>query len=125
MKSRVISGLLLISAADAGVALAAERTVLWTDVPFIAQAKNGCGSAAISMVMQYWEKKDGQGGRPATGGRPSADAQKIQAALFSPAAGGIPASPMQKYFLESAYLVFPFQWTWPDLQPHLQQCRPT
>src|SRR5260370_41172632 len=106
MKSRVISGLLLISAAGAGLALAAETTVLWTDVPFIAQAKNGCGSAAISMVMQYWEKKDGQGGRLATAGRssatsrPSADAEKIQAALFSPAAGGGSASREQKKFHE-------------------------
>src|SRR5258708_39638798 len=88
MKSRVILGLFLISAAGAGLALAAETTVLWTDVPFIAQAKNGCGSAAISMVMQYWEKKDGRSGRLATAGRPSADAEKIQAALFSLAAGG-------------------------------------
>ncbi len=77
MKPRIISVLLLMCAASAGLAFAAETTVLWTDVPFVAQAKNGCGSAAISMVMQYWEKKDGQGGRPATGGRPSADAQKM------------------------------------------------
>src|SRR5260370_14941665 len=124
MKSRVISGLLLISAADAGVALAAERTVLWPDLPFVAQAKTGCGSAAISMVMQYCEKKDGQGGRPATAGRPSADAQKIQAALFSPAEGGIPASRMQKYFQESGYRVFTFQGNWTDLKNHLEQGRP-
>jgi len=124
MKSRIISVLLLMCAASVGLALAAETTVLWTDVPFIAQAKNGCGSAAISMVMQYWEKKDGQGGRPATAGRPSADVQKIQAALFSPAAGGIPASRMQKYFQESGYRVFTFQGNWTDLKHHLEQGRP-
>jgi len=124
MKSRIILGLFLISAASAALALAAETTVLWTDVPFVAQAKNGCGSAAISMVMQYWEKKDGQGGRPATAGRPSADAQKIQAALFSPAEGGIPASRMQKYFQESGYRVFTFQGNWTDLKHHLEQGRP-
>jgi ABC-type bacteriocin/lantibiotic exporter with double-glycine peptidase domain len=124
MKSRIIPGLLLMCAAGAGLALAAETTVLWTDVPFIAQAKNGCGSAAISMVMQFWEKKDGQGGRPATAGRPTADAEKIQAALFSPAAGGIPASRMQKYFEESGYRVFTFQGNWTDLKHHLEQGRP-
>jgi ABC-type bacteriocin/lantibiotic exporter with double-glycine peptidase domain len=124
MKSRVILGLLLISAAGAELALAAETTVVWTDVPFIAQAKNGCGSAAISMVMQYWEKKDGEGSRPATAGRPSADVEKIQAALFSPAEGGIPASRMQKYFRESGYRVFTFQGNWADLKHHLEQGRP-
>jgi ABC-type bacteriocin/lantibiotic exporter with double-glycine peptidase domain len=124
MKSHVIPGLLLICAAGAGFALAAETTVLWTDVPFIPQAKNGCGSAAISMVMQYWENKDGQGGRPVTAGRPSADAEKIQAALFSPTAGGIPASRMQKYFQESGYRAFTFQGNWTDLKHHLEQGRP-
>jgi ABC-type bacteriocin/lantibiotic exporter with double-glycine peptidase domain len=124
MKSRIIPGLFLICAASAGLALAAETTVLWTDVPFIQQTKNGCGSAAISMVMQYWEKKDGQRGQPSAAGRPSADAEKIQAALFSPMAGGIPASRMQKYFQESGYRVFTFQGNWTDLKHHLEQGRP-
>jgi ABC-type bacteriocin/lantibiotic exporter with double-glycine peptidase domain len=129
MKSRIIPGLFLICAAGAGLALAAETTVVWTDVPFIAQAKNGCGSAAISMVMQYWEKKDGQGVRPATGrssatSRPSPDAEKIQEALFSPADGGIPASRMQKYFQESGYRAFTFQGNWTDLKHDLEQGRP-
>ena len=118
MKSRIIPGLLLICAAGAGLALAAETTVFWTDVPFVAQAKNGCGSASISMVMQYWQKKDGQGSQS------SADPEKIQAALFSPAEGGIPASRMQKYFQESGYRVFTFQGSWTDLKHHLEQGRP-
>ena len=118
MKSRIISVLLLMCAASVGLALAAETTVLWTDVPFIAQAKNGCGSASISMVMQYWQKKDGQGSQS------SADPEKIQAALFSPAEGGIPASRMQKYFQESGYRVFTFQGNWTDLKHHLEQGRP-
>jgi ABC-type bacteriocin/lantibiotic exporter with double-glycine peptidase domain len=130
MKTLIIPGLFLIWAAGAALALAAETTVIWTDVPFIPQAKNGCGSAAISMVMQYWEKKDGQGGKSATAGSPSvagrssSDAEKIQVALFSPAEGGIPASRMQKYFQESGYRVFTFQGNWTDLKHHLQQGRP-
>ena len=118
MNRRILIGLFLICAAGAGLALAAETTVLWTDVPFIPQAKNGCGSAAISMVMRYWEKNDGQGG-----GR-SADPEKVQAALFSPAVGGIPASRMEKYFRESGYRVFTFQGSWTDLKYHLEQGRP-
>src|SRR5258708_37368474 len=98
MKSRIILGLFLVSVASAGLALAAETTVLWTDVPFIAQAKIGCGSAAISLVMQYWEKKDGRSGRLATAGRPAADAEKIQAALFSLAPGGSPTNAARIYY---------------------------
>src|SRR5260370_42001984 len=98
MKSRIILGLFLISAASAALALAAETTVVWTDVPFIAQAKNGCGSAAISMVMQYWEKKDGEGGRPGTVGRPSADPEKIPGALVSAPSGGRPSGAREKIF---------------------------
>ena len=118
MKSRIILGLLLIFAAGAGLVPAAETTVIWIDVPFVAQSKDGCGSASISMVIKYWEKKDAQ-----TGGS-SADPKKIQAALFSPAAGGIPASRMQKYFQESGYRVFAFQGEWRDLKHHLEQGRP-
>ncbi len=117
MKFRAILVLFLISAAGAGLALAAETRVIWIDVPFVAQSKDGCGSASISMVIKYWEKKDGQTG-------PSADPEKIQAALFSPAAGGIPASRMQRYFQESGYRVFTFQGEWSDLKHHLELGRP-
>jgi ABC-type bacteriocin/lantibiotic exporter with double-glycine peptidase domain len=118
MKFRVILGLFLIFAAGAGLALAAATAGIWIDVPFVAQSKDGCGSASISMVIKYWEKKDGQAAPS------SADAEKIQAALFSPAAGGIPASAMQKYFEESGYRVFTFQGEWADLKHHLEQGRP-
>ncbi len=118
MKTRLILGLIVIFAAGAGFALAAETAAIWIDVPFIAQSKDGCGSASISMVIQYWEQKDGQAGRAA------ADPDKIQAALFSPAAGGIPASRMQQYFRESGYRVFVFQGEWGDLKHHLEQGRP-
>jgi len=118
VKARFILALLAIFAAGAGLALAAETAAIWLDVPFIAQSRDGCGSASISMVMQYWEKKDGRAGPS------SADPEKIQSALFSPAAGGIPASAMQRYFQESGYRVFVFQGEWDDLKHHLEQGRP-
>jgi ABC-type bacteriocin/lantibiotic exporter with double-glycine peptidase domain len=118
MKLRVILVLFLICAASAGLHLAAETSGVWIDVPFVAQSKDGCGSASISMVMAYWEKKDGQTALP------PADSEKIQSALFSPAAGGIPSSMMQRYFRESGYRVFAFQGQWSDLKHHLEQGRP-
>ena len=61
MKLRRILGLALFSMVSVGLALATETPSLWIDVPFVEQVRNGCGSAAIAMVMEYWEKKTGHG----------------------------------------------------------------
>jgi len=118
MRSRCILGLVLSVVLGAGFALAAETPSLWIDVPFVAQAKNGCGSAAISMVMEYWEKKTGRGAGDA------ADAAKIQAALYSPAEEGVPASAMKRYFESAGYRTFAFVGDWAELAHHLERGRP-
>ena len=118
MKLRRILGLVLFLAAGVGFALAAETPSPWIDVPFVAQAKNGCGSAVMAMVMEYWEKKTG---RTAQG---SADAGKIQATLYSPAEGGIPASAMKRYFESVGYRTFAFVGDWGELRHHLERGRP-
>jgi len=118
MKLRCILRLVLFAAAGAGFALAAATPSLWIDVPFVAQAKNGCGSAAIAMVMDYWEKKSGR----STGD--SADAAKIQAALYSPAEEGIPASAMKRYFDGAGYRTFVIVGDWGELAHHLERGRP-
>ena len=115
---RSILGLVLFLAAGIGFALAAETPGLWVDVPFVAQVKNGCGSAAMAMVMEYWDKKAG----PSAGD--SADAGKIQAALYSPAEEGIPASAMKKYFESAGYRTFAFVGDWGELGHHLERGRP-
>src|SRR5579864_4431967 len=106
MKLRRILGLVLLSVAGVAFALAGETPSLWIDVPFVAQAKNGCGSAAIAMVMEYWEKKTGRNAGDAP------DAGKIQAALYSPREEGIPASAMRKYFESVGYQTFTFAGDW-------------
>jgi len=118
MKRRCILGLVLLLAVSVGLALAAETPSLWIDVPFVPQVKNGCGSAAIAMVMDYWQKK---AGRTAAG---TTDAGKIQAALYSPAEEGIPASAMKKYFEEAGYRTFAFAGDWNELGHHLERGRP-
>lgn len=118
MKHRRILGLVLLLLAGAGLALAAETPGLWIDVPFVAQVKNGCGSAAIAMVMEYWEKKTGRAASSA------ADAEKIQTALYSPADEGIPASAMQRYFEGAGYRTFVFVGDWTELGHHLERGRP-
>ena len=102
----------------AAVVFATDPPAIWIDVPYVSQTKEGCGSAAISMVMQYWAK---QAGQPAS---PQMDAAKIQDLLYSPRQKGIPASAMEKYLQGQGYRTFAFRGEWSDLQHHLQQGRP-
>lgn len=118
MKLRAVLVFFVIAATGVGQIFAGEGAAIWIDVPFVTQSKDGCGSASISMVIQYWEKRNGPVESPA------ADAERIQAALFSPAAGGIPASRMEKYFKDSGYRVFAFRGDWADLKNHLEHGRP-
>jgi ABC-type bacteriocin/lantibiotic exporter with double-glycine peptidase domain len=118
MQVRVIFVLLMIFAGSLEPNLGAETAGAWIDVPFVAQTRDGCGSASISMVIRYWENRSGRTPPP------SADPEKIQAALFSPAAGGIRASMMWKYFQDIGYRAFAFQGEWGDLRHHLEEGRP-
>jgi ABC-type bacteriocin/lantibiotic exporter with double-glycine peptidase domain len=97
---------------------AAQPPGVWIDVPFVAQTKDGCGSAAISMILQYWENRLGQAAPNL------ADPERIQSALYSPAAGGIPASKMREYFLAAGYHAFAFRGNWNDLKHHVEEGRP-
>jgi len=96
----------------------------WIDVPYVAQPKDGCGAAVISMVMQYWAKqppeKPGLQPPPAA----AADLRKIQELLFVPAEKGIPASAMLGYFEQSGYRTYAFRGDWSDLLHHVSQGRP-
>lgn len=90
----------------------------WLDVPFVKQEKNGCGSASIAMVMQYWLA---QQGRPIGD---SAQAAQIQRELYVPGAEGIYATAMERYFREHEFRTFSFRGDWELLEQHLQKGRP-
>jgi predicted double-glycine peptidase len=92
----------------------------WIDVPYVAQPKDGCGAAVISMVMQYWAKQPGQQPEPSA----MPDLHKIQDLLFVPAEKGIPASAMLSYFENSGYRAYVFRGEWSDLLRHVSQGRP-
>lgn len=91
---------------------------LWLDVPFVRQSEEGCGSAAISMLLQYWNAH-GAGVDPTR-----TDADAIQRLLFSKTAHGIYASALEEYIRESGFTVFAINGTWNDLERHLSQGRP-
>lgn len=91
---------------------------VWLDVPYVHQEKDGCGAAAISMVMQYWAKA---ANAPAGS---VADAETIQREIFSKKDEGISASAMESYFKHSGYSVYTFDGEWRDLAEHVNKGRP-
>ena len=101
-----------------GAAFAAGRGNLWLDVPFVRQQKDGCGAASIAMVMQYWERQQGE--MPG----PNADPDRILRALYSREGHGIYASAMVRYFEQNGYHAFAFSGEWADLGREFAKGRP-
>src|SRR2546428_13918070 len=95
-----------------------ESAGIWLDVPFVKQTEDGCGSAAISMLMQYWNthgmRIDSQ----------PADATAIQKQLYSPNARGIFASDMGNYLTASGFKAFTLEGNSTALQQHPKQGPP-
>ncbi len=100
------------------VALAAGGANLWLNVPFVKQQKDGCGAAAIAMVMQYWQHHEGL---PADG---NAAYEQIERKLFSRRVHGIYASAMERYFRQNGYRVFAFEGQRADLEREIAKGRP-
>jgi ABC-type bacteriocin/lantibiotic exporter with double-glycine peptidase domain len=100
-----------------GVA-AAETSGVWLDVPYVHQEKDGCGSASLAMLLQYWIGKHAS----VPAGR--SDPAQIQRQLYSPDAHGIHASAMETYLRASGFEVFAFRGDWKDLREHLAKGRP-
>jgi len=110
----------LVVAALSALALPAARdnAGIWLDVPFVKQSEEGCGSAAIAMLLQYWSAH----GATIEGER--ADAAAIQRKLYSRKAHGIFATDLERYIKESGFRAFAFRGEWSDLKEHLSKGRP-
>src|SRR5258708_12714693 len=117
--NRIALGLLLLPFLGRSIHPAPqEKAGIWLDVPFVKQSEDGCGSAAISMVLQYWN---------AHGARldpQRSNTAAIQKQLYSRKARGIYASSIESYLRSSGFRVFPLQGEWKDLQAQLTQGRP-
>lgn len=115
MASRATKLILLVSLCS--LAWAAVAPGVWLDVPFVRQAKDGCGAASLAMVMQYWVRQQGLSSA-------AADASIIQEALYTGSVHGIYASEMEHYLQQHAFRAFAFRGEWADLEHHLRQGRP-
>lgn len=93
-------------------------TGIWLDVPYIHQEKDGCGSASLAMVLQYWEGKH----VVITKGR--SDPAQIQAELYSKASHGIYAHDVERYLRASGFDEFSFRGEWKDLRLQITKGRP-
>jgi len=116
---RVFAGVLLcFFPALLARAAPSKSSGVWLEVPYVKQTEDGCGSAAIAMLLQYWSAH----GASVAAGR--ADAAAIQKQLYSRKAHGIFASDMQRYLRESGFREFAMRGEWSDLRQHLEQGRP-
>lgn len=101
------------------VALAASaESSRWLEVPYVRQEKEGCGSAAISMVMQYWIRAG------AAVKSEAADPARIQTLLHDSVAKGIYASAMGAYLKQNDFSVYVISGDRSDLERHVSQGRP-
>lgn len=97
--------------------LAAQQTSgIWLDVPFVAQPPEGCGDAALAMVMQYW---DAQLKRPK-------EASSIRAIIkaIPPGKHGVAGSDLLAYMHQHGYRGFVLKGNWSDIEEQIAKGRP-
>lgn len=110
------------TALGAALSVAAQAPgAVWIDVPFVRQPREGCGAAALAMVMDYWASQPG-GARPGDAG--DRDVTNIQRALYSRREHGISARAMQGYLEQHGFRTFVLSGTWSDLEQQLRKGRP-
>jgi predicted double-glycine peptidase len=90
----------------------------WIEVPFVHQVKEGCGSAAVAMVMQYWVSR--QPGLDAL----AADAKRINQVLQPGSTKGIQGQALKRYLEFHGFVALTFSGEVRDLQQHIAKGRP-
>jgi predicted double-glycine peptidase len=101
-----------------GMVAMAGASGLWLDVPYVHQEKDGCGSAALAMVLQYWKGKD------FAVAAERMDPVRIQRDLYAIKPRGIYASDMERYLRDTGFEVFAFHGEWSDLREQVAKGRP-
>jgi predicted double-glycine peptidase len=94
------------------IVLCATDQAAWLDVPFARQPRQGCGAAAVWMLMTYWNR--------------AADAtiEQIHQATYAPEQKGAPASAVKRYLAGRGFRVFDFAGAWTDLREQIGKGRP-
>jgi uncharacterized protein YvpB len=109
-------GTAIVLIAGAGGAVPSQRA--WLDVPYVEQVKNGCGSAAIAMLIQYWARQD-------THLRTAADDSEAINRLLPPSSPrGIKGRELKQFLESRGFSAFIFDGELSDLRNHLDKGRP-
>lgn len=116
LPSRILSVSLLLAAWNAVGGEDAHGS--WLDVPFVQQAKAGCGSAAIAMVMEYWAHQF-----PGLE-KAQADAERINQLLPPTSPKGIQGEALKRYLESQGFQAFIFDGELTDLRSHFAKGRP-
>jgi len=95
-----------------------NKSGVWLDVPYVKQTEEGCGSASLAMLLQYWAAHGAN--IPAERSDPDA----IQKKLYNEKAHGIYASDMERYMKESDFQAFTVRGEWKDFRENLPLGRP-
>lgn len=99
------------------VAKCAVAVLAPLDIPFVSQVKEGCGSAAIAMLIQYWARQDSLLSDAA------AASEEIDRMLPA-SAKGIRGKALQGYLERHGFDAFIFDGEISDLKHHLDKGRP-
>ena len=113
-----LASLVVLSTCFSGVTSFTDSEGVTLDVPFVKQAKDGCGAASVAMVMQYWFKQQNRSDQE------KVDPDEIYRAMSTQGGRGAFASAMKRYFEQRGFKAFSFQGEWTDLQDHLRKGRP-
>lgn len=104
---------------------------IWIDVPYVHQPPEGCGAAALAMLIGYWSEQQGLAGSFSDGTpsqREQAVAERdvyiIQRDLSPRRGRGISSKAMQGYLNQHGYITFALDGAWPDLEREIGKGRP-
>jgi hypothetical protein len=132
MKHARVKSVLFIGLAMLAANLCAQQPKsIWIDVPYVHQPPEGCGAAALAMVIAYWSEQEGLAGGFSDGtpeqreqAHADRDVNIIQRELYSPRKHGIAAKTMQRYLEQHGYVTFALDGTWHDLENEISKGRP-
>jgi predicted double-glycine peptidase len=110
----ILAGFVLMGA----VTQARPEGGLRLELPFVPQVKQGCGSAAIAMVLLWW-KQHGFAAKPG-----AVDAAAIHREVYSEEEQGTKARDVSRYFERRGFRSFGFSGSWAELAEHLKKGRP-
>ena len=95
----------------------ADTGTAWLDVPYVRQVKDGCGAAAVAMVVAYWARTF------PTLSDAARDSEKIDE-LLPASAKGIRGHDLKRYLEERGFAAHVFDGEVTDLRNHFQKGRP-